>query len=614
MRRTALALVAFAICCLALPEGVSAEATRAQVLPAATSSTLSTGNGASCVWTFSGWDGLSFTWNTTTRQVKAKCYWWGSAPYTGFFPTTSTADPVCVPGANMSVPAPNGSTDVAWSAAPSGTSSFVWSNCSTTLYSSVYKYVEFQFDLKRWSGVTKVQGAAGDSVAGPCFSAAPCPSIGSAGYGIPSFIDTDGGSWPTTGTAPTPKAQQWVSATAFATDVPPYRGGASYVGEACAGYTLTASPATGLIAPGASVSITASWDTGLGLKALDAQVGSGQPWQSVQVAGGLYGSPSATVTKSVKNLSKYSVAVSMIRMRCTRSDNSIGYAYIGLTGTWDGDNNATVSACDTASLIWPEWKTYAAGATLDFTVDYPGLPTLPTILSVEYFNFDYLNASVPAYSSVTWNVVSGFPMSAGSRKNFSTTTGWAGPPNQFVFRCQDSLGYHYSKSWSASYYFGTIVTPVDPSCFDGVDLGINPKSWVPGALGAFWCGVKSAFVPSTDSWDSTVDAWQDSSLSDLAIPINAVADGIGSLGSVTNGCAGDVTNLPIGDGSSVPVHMLDACEGPAATARGVSWWGSRIVAIIGLAFAMFRLSERVAMGWSNLSWNPTPEAQQESKS
>lgn len=179
--------------------------------------------------------------------------------------------------------------------------------------------------------------------------------------------------------------------------------------------------------------------------------------------------------------------------------------------------------------------------------------------------------------------------------------------DQVTVVCSDSTGDRVFFGGTMGHLLGVKVVADDsPSvgrCLSEAagGSGWNPIAWAVKALNpgdlvgdmvsAGACVLGVLFIPQESLIDDEfVDLWESSSLQDATGLMTSVATAVGDLSDpYPSSCEGTPIDLPLGGSHEVEVSMLDACSGPAATARDMAYNLMQFFVITGWCIGMHRV-------------------------
>lgn len=475
------------------------------VSQSARAATLSTSVGkSSCVQAYDGKPASGWTWAAgETITLRMKCYYDMRTPVDTYRPAGSVSGATWFSGSpaintswKMMLGRNAGNADCL-DPASGGTNWWRWSNVVVDQQDAAKGYVELHVTLTGHPTVGRSMGAGTNPFVN--WEPTGCSNGSQARY---------------LGANASMIGSSTVAGDAFATTMPDFRWGSSdwtAVSPFC-GATVTATTITlpdgstkaaansSLVQTGDKVTFSVAWSSSI-TQSVDVSFhpgGAGSSYVSLYngLAGGIVNPEIVTVTVPALTAA---VRLGGILLRCHDAASGQNY-YKSLEQAGVGTNDVRGRGCDIARWFKPEDKSLAVGDTVPFTLNYSGvLPEgqTPTTIKVEYAVFDIDNLPrVPAFSSLTWTtLVEAAPL--GTFTTYNVTAGYAGPVQQFVFRCTDALGTVYNNQWTnpADVLSGTVPAQ-DEGCIKSSGLGLSPSSWVGGLMRIGSCLLKALFIPS----------------------------------------------------------------------------------------------------------------------
>jgi len=489
MNRSAVLLVLGAV--LVIPVGVSRGTTFAL-----TSSSNTAHSSCIAAWSVTG------TWsNGETRNFKAKCYYDPAlnqpADQTAWFDGTPSPS-----GLYFGWKSSGGSFD---SAAPSGTSGFVWSNYALTVASDSLGYVEFTIDVKRWSGISKTQSGVSGT--------------------MEFFFDT---------TAATPYDRGMIGndshsdlvawASYDSTDPYYYYGSGPYspiVAFCGAVIDWTSHDMAERIYEGDELGF--DWEITAGLTGnVDVQfepplaliAPGGGPWFNIVNEAVIGTSGSGTIEVQDQGwLAEGGQEMHNLSMRCWDEVAEV-YRYKVAGDDSNTVNDGYLRPCMQSRVTWPSMQTVEAGDEQSWYISHTvtGFSGAAAEIEVEYTTWDDGNGDAPpsAFAGLTWTSVNVF--SAGEFGNYDLTAGFDGTSRQFLLRCTDDTGVYYGAPWSSAARLPNSGSgdASEEGCYSQTGIGLRPSSWVPGLVRMTTCTLRVLFVPDmeavSESWDGLMES------------------------------------------------------------------------------------------------------------
>lgn len=294
--------------------------------------------------------------------------------------------------------------------------------------------------------------------------------------------------------------------------------------NACTQYSVSGPVGATVLSAGESVPLTVTFDGAADPAEISVQFRRGGPYQVLVSMEYLRTSGVNTVERNVVVPVGDDVVLSDLLIRCIRDgegpENGTSYQPYGDAG-WEGTEGVE-RACARAILTWPsmldgdpsQW--FEASEPVSFTVRFTGVPSTDEayneIVGIEYTEFDYEewaqssgeSGPRPRGEDASWEAVTGFdgPLVVPGQDSFTIVPTVRGREINFDFRCQDAEGYYYGPQ---GYWGGprppSVERRSEESCYDSIDVGLNPMSWVPGGLRMLSCSLQILFIPSEDALD-----------------------------------------------------------------------------------------------------------------
>jgi hypothetical protein len=219
------------------------------------------------------------------------------------------------------------------------------------------------------------------------------------------------------------------------------------------------------------------------------------------------------------------VDTSLIRFKCVRANGSIGYISYGSGVVSDDD--AYLRGCKAITVSWPtaaSVENVTHGDTFDVVVDYQGPwgDALEDVVLQSRFLVDSGDDG-PGDGAYYWVTQDIGTVVSGTRSTLTVVVpSSANLPQavnldkRFFLGCNEA-----SESNLPLIGWGTLApgfsstdgqyfdVPVEASCFSDLDVGYNPKTWVPGLVRTWSCTMKALFVPDSDSVTSELNSFKD---------------------------------------------------------------------------------------------------------
>jgi hypothetical protein len=309
--------------------------------------------------------------------------------------------------------------------------------------------------------------------------------------------------------------------------VPPRNGttadGVLWAGAAvdeCSGLTVEIEGDTEPFVSGDSMVVNVVNPRANPVASLEIKLSTDRPWYGV-----FAGQIGENGTYTIPVTPGSSVETALVRFKCVRSNGSIGYISYG-TGIVS-DDDVYLRGCKAITVSWPtaaSVENVTHESTFNVVVDYQGPwgDVLEDVVLQSRFLVDSGDDG-PGDGAYYWVTQDIGTVVSGTRSTLTVVVpSSANLPQAVNLEKRFFLGCNEaSESNLPLIGWGTLApgfsstdgqyfdVPVEASCFSDLDVGYNPKTWVPGLVRTWSCTMKALFVPDSDSVTAELNSFKD---------------------------------------------------------------------------------------------------------